>query len=107
VLENVSTKAGALKLVKIVDYDIGETNWRIVLRGKSLYRTQDDVFGSVTFHTVFKANQDRETILMQESTIRASVKTENKVHAQSLPSDKITSLQNRVALLVCASQIAK
>ncbi len=31
-----------------------------------LYRTQDDVFGSVSFHTVFKGLASGEVVLMQE-----------------------------------------
>lgn len=66
VLESFATEAGVLKLIRIDDYDIGETNWLVSLNGKKLYRTQDDVFGSVSFHTVFKGLASGEAILMQE-----------------------------------------
>ena len=66
VLESFSTKAGVLKLVRIEDYDIGETNWLVLLGRQRLYRTQDDVFGSVSFHTVFKNLVSDEAVLMQE-----------------------------------------
>lgn len=67
VLESLSTKAGVLKLVQIDDYDITETNWLVLLNGKRLYRTQDDVFGSVRFHTIFKRFASRDVVLMQET----------------------------------------
>ncbi|MEP6818604.1 MAG: hypothetical protein ABJA18_03655 [bacterium] len=67
VLERFSTKAGILKLIRIDDYDIGETNWLVLLAGQRLYRTQDDVFGSVSFHTVFKNLASGEAVLMQET----------------------------------------
>lgn len=66
VLESVTTKAGVLKLVQIDDYDITETNWLVLLNGKRLYRTQDDVFGSVRFHTLFKGFASRDAVLMEE-----------------------------------------
>ena len=66
VLESLNTKAGVLKLIGIVDFDIGETNWAVLLNGKMLYRTKDDVFGSVRFHTVFKGFASRDAVLMEE-----------------------------------------
>lgn len=66
VQESISTKAGVLKLIRIEDYWIGETNWGVTLNRKTIYRTQDDVFGSVSFHTVFKAAPSGEIVLMQE-----------------------------------------
>ena len=66
VLERFSTKAGILKLIRIDDYDIGETNWLVFLGGQTLYRTQDDVFGSVSFHTVYKSFESNEAVLMRE-----------------------------------------
>ena len=66
-LESLTTKAGVLKLIRIDDYDISETNWLVLLNGKRLYRTQDDVFGSVRFHTVFKGLTSRDAVLMQET----------------------------------------
>lgn len=67
VLESLTTKAGVLKLIRIDDYDIGETNWVVLLNGRMLYRTQDDVFGSVRLHTVFKGLASRDAVLMQET----------------------------------------
>jgi hypothetical protein len=66
-LEVLSTKAGSLKLVRIDEYDIGETNWFVVLGGKTIYRTHDDVFGSVAFHTVFKGLGSGEAVLIRET----------------------------------------
>jgi len=57
---------GTLKLIRIKDDWIGETNWIIQLNRKSIYRTQDDVFGSVSFHTIFKAAPSGDIVLMQE-----------------------------------------
>ena len=67
VLETVSTKAGMVKLLRRVDADIGETNWYVTLRGKRIYGTQDDVFGSVGFHSIFKSRPDVELILLREA----------------------------------------
>ena len=67
VQESVSTKAGTLKLSRIEDSWIGETNWWVALNHKTLYRTQDDVFGSVSFHTIFKAASLGEIVLLQEN----------------------------------------
>ena len=66
VLERFITKAGVLKLVRVDDYEIGETNWLVLLGGQRLYRTQDDVFGSVNFHTVFKNLANADAVLIQE-----------------------------------------
>jgi hypothetical protein len=66
-LESLTTKAGVLKLIRIDEYDISETNWLVLLNGKRLYRTQDDVFGSVRFHTIFKGFASRDVVVMQET----------------------------------------
>ena len=66
VLDSVSTKVGVLQLRRVHDDGIGETNWYVALKGKILYRTKDDVFGSVSFHTIFKSN-DEDEILLQET----------------------------------------
>jgi hypothetical protein len=67
VQDTISTKAGLLKLVRVEDNSIGETNWVVALNNKMLYRTQDDVFGSVNFHTIFKAGLSNEVILLRET----------------------------------------
>lgn len=64
VLESVSTRAGVLTLVRTDDYEIGD--WFVLLAGKRIYRTHDDVFGSVSFHTLFKSFASGEVILLQE-----------------------------------------
>jgi hypothetical protein len=68
VLETLSTKAGVVKLFRVDDPGIGETNWYVTLRGKVIYRTHDDVFGSVGFHTIFKFGLGAEVILLQETS---------------------------------------
>jgi len=65
-LETLSTRAGTLKLIRVDSPDIGETNWSVSLDKKLLYRTQDDVFGSVSFHTIFKAAKSGDVVLLQE-----------------------------------------
>jgi hypothetical protein len=65
-LETLSTRAGILKLIRLDSPDIGETNWIVSLDKKLLYRTQDDVFGSVSFHTIFKAAKSGDVVLLQE-----------------------------------------
>jgi len=64
-LETLSTKAGILKLIRIDDFDISETNWYATLNGRTVFRTYDDVFDSVTFHTVFKNLGNSEAVLLQ------------------------------------------
>lgn len=65
-LETLPTRAGTLKLIRVHSPDIGETNWIVALDKKQLYRTQDDVFGSISFHTIFKAAKIGEVVLLQE-----------------------------------------
>lgn len=67
VLETLSTRAGVVKLVRVDDAGIGETNWYVTLRGKTVYGTKDDVFGSVGFHSIFKSGLGGEVILLQET----------------------------------------
>ena len=67
VQESISTKFGILKLIRIEDSWIGETNWLVALNKKMIYRTQDDVFGSVSVHTIFKAASLGEIVLLQEN----------------------------------------
>lgn len=65
-LETLSTRGGTLKLIRVDSPDIGETNWIVSLDKKLLYRTQDDVFGSLSFHTIFKAAKSGDMVLLQE-----------------------------------------
>ncbi len=67
ILEVFQTKAGELKLIKVDDKFIGETNFLIILGRKTIYATQDDVFGSVSFHTLFKAISTSDVVLVKET----------------------------------------
>lgn len=70
VQESVSTRSGLLTLTRVEDDWIGETNWAVGINRKGFYRTQDDVFGSVAFHSIFKSGLGAEIVLLQETFVR-------------------------------------